>query len=262
MFTEARHQRILQILSEQGIASVAYLAEALAVSKSTVRNDLRQLKEVGALRYNRGGALLPPEKSELSSALTRDLTYEERIGQFPDAKSRIGAKVAELFSACRTFMIDDGSTNLMVARALSKLSGLTVVTNGLNIIQELSKNPSNQILLCGGRFELKDYCVLGSLTEETISKFRAEVAIIGATGVTVDLGVTAITLEKRELKRAMVQAGNKVVLVVDSSKIGKLGLVQVCPLNDLDYLITDTGVSNEFLMEMDKKYPKVQVITV
>lgn len=266
MLREVRRQQLLEIIATRGAASVSELAEKLSVSKSTVRHDLHHLEEVGAVRVTRGGAILRSGDPGLSTV--KDPTYDERLIRFQDAKRRIGEKVGELLSkddgSHRFLMLDDGSTNLMVARSLSRSAtntpGVTVVTNGLSIASELAKNPSNNTIVCGGNVEYGDDCVLGPLAEDTIRRFRGEVAIIGATGLAVDFGVTTVSLTKRELKRAMIQSCDVTIVVADGSKIGRIGPIKVCGLEEIDYLVTDSSAPAGALEEIQRKYPKLNVV--
>lgn len=254
MFKELRQQRILEILKEKRAASVKELSNKFSVTKTTIRNDLKEIESNSSIKYTRGGAIL--KNSEIN--FEEEPSFTKRSMKFPEEKRKIGKEVSKLFANVKSFMIDDGTTNLMVAKELNKKPDLFIITNGFNIGKELAQNNENKVICCGGRINLDDNSVLDSYTVESVQKFNAKVAIIGASGIDKD-GLTTMSLIKRDLKKAMISSCNKAVVVADGSKIGRRGLVKVSSLKKIDYLITSSTAREEKLKIIRENHPDLKL---
>ena len=228
MLPAQRRQGILRAV-RTGTAHVGELAAAFGVSEMTVRRDLRDLERDGKLTRVHGGAVVAAEPS-----------FAEVVVERLDRKDRIGAAAATLVEDGQTIMLDIGTTTLQLARHL-RGRHVTVITSNLAAYEELLPEASVELLLLGGVVRRNYRSLVGVLAEDALRQLRADVAFLGASGVEEDLAVVDTTMVEVPIKRAMLAAAGRSVLLADSAKFGMRGIVRVCGPEDLDVLVTDTG---------------------
>src|SRR3954451_19218426 len=211
-----------------GPAHVSAAASQLGGSEMTVRRDLQALERDGKLTRVHGGAVLSAEPAFAEVVV-------ERLG----AKDRIGAAAAALVEDGQTIMLDIGTTTLQLARHLRGRE-VTVITSNLAAYEELLPETSVELVLLGGIVRRNYRSLVGVLAEDALRQLRADVAFLGASGVEDDLAVVDTTMVEVPIKRAMMAAAARTVLLADSAKFGMRGVVRVCGPEELDVLITDT----------------------
>ena len=148
-------------------------------------------------------------------------------------------------------MLDDGSTTLHVARNIPKERNLTIITNGVNICLELSNHPNIKIISTSGIYRKNDLSFNGKLAEETASKFHADKAILGASGVSLEYGVTGPDEAKIGLKKVMIENSSELIIVADHSKIERISLLPVCTLDKISILVTDNQAPKKFVKQIN-----------
>lgn len=222
-----RRQAILEAV-ESGSARVADLASTFGVSEMTVRRDLRALARDGKVERVRGGALAAGFEPPF------ELTAVERFG----AKDRIGAAAAALVEDGQTVMLDIGTTTLQAARHLHGRE-ITVVTTSLAVYEELVPDPVVELVLVGGSVRRNYRSLVGVLAEEALRQLHADVCFLGTSGVDAGLGVWDTTMVEVPIKRAMLGAADRVVLLADAAKFAGSGLVRVCGGDALDGVVSD-----------------------
>lgn len=226
-----RQGQILQLLTQQEQVSVSELSSLLSISEVTVRSDLEQLGRAGLLRRIRGGAARP---------LSTEQPLEETSKQYAAAKRRIGRAAAALVQDGETIFLDVGSTTTEVARHLSPtLSGVTVVTNGLNIALELERLTNLQVMVTGGTLRRLQHSLINPYASDLLSRIRADRLFLGCNGVHLQHGVTGANHEEAEIKAQMVRGSREVVVVADSSKLGSVNRAHIAPLTGVHTLITN-----------------------
>ncbi len=223
---ERRHE-ILRAVDE-GRAHVGELATALGVSEMTVRRDLRDLERDGKLTRVHGGAV----------SVAVEPSFAEIVVERFEHKDRIGAAAAALVQDGQTIMLDIGTTTLQVARHLRGRQ-VTVITTNLAAYEELLAEPSVELVLVGGTVRRNYRSLVGVLAEDALRQLRADVAFLGASGIEEDGAVDDTTMVEVPIKRAMLAAAARCVLVADSAKFGMRGMVRVCDVADLDVVVTD-----------------------
>ncbi len=224
---EQRRQEILRAVNE-GRAQVGELALVFGVSEMTVRRDLRDLERDGKLTRVHGGAV---------SVAVEPSFAEIVVERFPQ-KDRIGAAAAALVEDGQTIMLDIGTTTLQVARHLRGRE-VTVITTNLAAYEELLAETSVDLVLVGGNVRRNYRSLVGVLAEDALRQLRADVAFLGASGIEPDGAVDDTTMVEVPIKRAMLAAAARTVLVADSTKFAMRGMVRVCDVADLDVLVTD-----------------------
>jgi DeoR/GlpR family transcriptional regulator of sugar metabolism len=223
-----RREQILRAV-RSGPAHVGELAASFGVSEMTVRRDLAELERDGKLTRVHGGAVVAAEPS-----------FAEVVVERLDQKDRIGAAAAALVEEGQTIMLDIGTTTLQLARHL-RGRRVTVITSNLAAYEELLPETSVELVLLGGVVRRNYRSVVGVLAEDALRQLRADVAFLGASGVEEDLAVVDTTMVEVPIKRAMMSAAARTVLLADSGKFGMRGVVRVCGPKELDVLITDDG---------------------
>lgn len=224
----ARQRYLLDLLSEQGQASVTELAERMQVSADTVRRDLTDLERQGLAQKNHGGAIalnLP------------EMPRQARDTLLVQTKQRLGRAVAAEIPAGSTLMLDAGSTVLEVARALSVPA--TVITASLDIAQCLSDRQDIQLILLGGSWDARQRLFAGSATLTLLQRYRADIAIFGACALHAELGVSASEEADAQVKRAMLAASSQHWLVADHLKLDRCEPHHVAELAQLQRLFID-----------------------
>ena len=211
-----------------GTARVPELAAAFDVSPMTVRRDLRMLAREGKLERVYGGAISAEE----------DRPFAEIAVERSEAKERIGAAAAALVQDGQTVMLDIGTTAVQVARHLRGRS-LTVITTNLAAYEELLPEPEITLILPGGMVRRDYRSLVGVIAEDSLSQLSADMAFIGTSGVDAEGSVWDTTMVEVPIKRAMMAAVDRVVLVADRHKFSMGGVVRVCGAADIDQIVTE-----------------------
>lgn len=244
--TDQREKRILQVLLSHGNSSVDDLAELLGASAASVRRDLTRLEQHNLVRRTHGGAKLA---GELQYAPFRfDSTFQEREGRFAEEKRRIGLAAAELIQEHDTVGFTAGTTTAQVARCIRHRSGIQIITNAVNIGMELNTQAALTVTLTGGIMRWAGaFSLTGSMAMESLRTVFLDKAFIGACGMDVLRGATTIEAEEAAVFRAMARQAKQVIVVADSSKIAMVSPALICPVTDIDILVTDSGINSEAL---------------
>lgn len=237
MYAEERRQAMAELVAQRGRLSVADLADAYAVTTETVRRDLSVLERAGLIRRVHGGAVPADALTVLETAVgDRDLAQAEQ-------KDRVAKAALDLLPPSGgSVLLDAGTTTSRLATLLPRDLGLTVVTNAVPIASRLAGVPGVDLHLLPGRVRRKTHAAVGEDTVAALSLLRTDVAFVGTNGIDADHGLTTPDYSEAAAKRAMVRAGRRVVVLADSSKVGRENTVRFADLADIDVLVTDDGV--------------------
>ena len=236
---EERRQTILDLLTHQGFASMAEVMDVTGASEATARRDLVLLERNGDLVRIRGGA----------KAVTRRTTLDEQFAIRRARDRREKRAVAKLAAGHladgATIFLNDGSSTYALAQWLVDRR-LTVVTSGLNIAQFLSACPSIEVIVVGGSLRGTSFGTVGPLAVDAIGVFHADVALIGADGITPRGGVRSNSIEDAGVARAMCAHAARAVVLASPSKIGRDARIQIVGWAEVDELVA-TSLPSEFL---------------
>lgn len=246
LYPEQRLAKIVEIVNEKRKVDVEELVEEFQVTGATIRADLRELDRRGLVTRTHGGVLRADEALPHVSTIP-DPAYRDRIQYNLDSKSAIGAIAASLINDDDSVIIDDGSTTLQVIKAIDPEIRITVLTNGLDICYELLRHPKALIYATGGMLNKEDFSYSGNVAIEVASRFNASKAILGASGVSIDRGIATPSEDKSALKRLMIRQSDEVIIVADHTKINRTSFIEVCPINDVDVLVTDELAPPDFI---------------
>lgn len=236
---------ILEHLNRSSSVGVQELSDELGVSQASVRRDLHLLETQQLLSRTHGGAV--------ASGVLYELPMRYRGGQRQEAKRAIArCAVALLAPEVGSVGLNGGSTTTEVARALVTRSGLRVVTNALNIASELAVRANIDLVVCGGSARSESYELVGPLAELTLSNINLEVAIIGVDGISVAAGLTTHHEVEAQTNRLLLRAAERVIVVADSSKIGRRGFARIAEIAVVADLVTDSAASDDDVLALER----------
>ena len=233
----SRRGVILERLRDAGFLSIADLSRDLRVSDMTVRRDLRRLSDEGKVRVVRGGVSLPPGEHRAAG-------FSRRAGTQAEAKRRIGRAAAGLVRDADSIAVDAGTTAFEVADALPDGFAGSVITHSVPVLQHLLERGGTRVVGLGGDLNPDSRAFVGPMTVDGAANVRVRLFFLGAAAVD-GRGVYVSTDLERPTKRALMQVADKVVLLVDGSKFHASAAVLLCPLTDVDVLVTDVAPAPE-----------------
>jgi DeoR family transcriptional regulator, fructose operon transcriptional repressor len=244
MYAEERHQEIVRIARVNGRVDVTALAEGFDVTAETIRRDLTTLERAGVLRRVHGGAI-PVERLGFEPAVaTRDsvLTAEkERIAK---------AALAELPEE-GAIILDAGTTTARLAQALPVDRELTVVVNSPVLATALGTRQNLNVLMIGGRIRGKTLAAVDDWALRPLAELYVDVAFMGTNGCSVQRGLTTPDPAEAAVKRAMIAAARRAVLLADHTKIGNDYLARFGSLSDLDLIISDAALDDDLAEDIE-----------
>ncbi len=238
MYAPERQQEILRLARERGRVEVPALAEEFQVTTETVRRDLKALDRAGMVRRVHGGAIpagrldFEPDLAERDSLAARE---KGRIAQ---------AAVAEL-PADGSVILDAGTTVARLAAAFPVDSALTVVTHALPVAARLADHPGVCLHLVGGRVRHRTRAAVDEWALRAYSEIHADVVFLATNGFSPDGGLTTPDLAEAAVKRAVLAAARRVVVLADSGKYGERHFARFGDLSQIDVLVTDTSLADD-----------------
>ncbi|MBQ3078043.1 MAG: DeoR/GlpR transcriptional regulator [Clostridia bacterium] len=232
MSKEERYAQILEILRTRNNVTVNYLAKKLYVSPSTIRRDYQVLQSRGLLRHSYG-------KATLNYGEALGLPIELRQRDMPAAKLKIGRAAAELVQNNDIIYIDSSSTALCMIEHLERFNCLTVITNCLTTLQQLSYYNNITVYTLGGMLMSKSRAFTGQLAIDTLSHLHIDKCFFSTTGLSTDGRLLDVAEPEHIVIQTMLRQSKTKVFLCDSSKIGRTFLLHLCDIGDLDYVISD-----------------------
>lgn len=234
-----REERIVALLQGGGELSVSALSENLGVSSVTVRSDLKALEAKGIILRTRGAAM----------SAYHPLVMERQSSNV-EAKEAIARAAASMVQDGDRIMITVGTTTGLIGRYLLGKRNIQVVSNSTFLIPFARVNPNIFLTMVGGEFKPSAEALVGPAAIKQLHEYHVAYTFTGTDGFTVKHGLTTRLMETAELVRQMCNQAAKRVLLADSSKFGSQGFVKICPLSDMDVLITDKGLPRQAAEEI------------
>jgi DeoR family transcriptional regulator of aga operon len=239
-----RSDRILKLLLSKGSVTVGELTASLDASAPSIRRDLTRLEAQGLIRRTHGGATLAQEL--LYEPFRYDTAFQTRQHRLVKEKRHIGVAAAELIEENETIGLTAGTTTTWVARSLRHRNNITVVTNAVNIGMELCNMPGLKIHLTGGNVRWPwSFSLIGAATINFMGDIFLDRLFLSVSGIDAVRGTTTNESDEALSFRAMVKQAKQVIVVADSSKLGVVTPSLICPIEDVDVLVTDGGASDE-----------------
>jgi DeoR family transcriptional regulator, fructose operon transcriptional repressor len=237
VIVEERRSRLLELVRVRGFAALPDLADALQVSKSTLRRDLDYLEETGSAKRTHGGVFYTGASPKLPH-------FDERQPAQWDRKRAIAARAVELIEDGDTVLLDGGTTTYELARLLVGRP-LQVVTNSLPVANLFASSANTDLVLVGGYVYPRTGVSLGPYANEMLSRLHVRKTVLSVSGIN-DRGFYNNNLLLVETERAMMQAAEEVIVVADSTKFGHQSLALLCPIEEVNRLVVDEGVTAEW----------------
>ena len=233
-----RRNFILDLIEQRNAISISELCQQLGVSDMTIRRDLRYLSNAGLLERVHGGALLKRGRSY-------EPPYPVRMAENNDKKEIIGRRAAALVKEGDSIALDIGTTTFEVARSLRNASNLTVITASVHIANFLNEAPNLRLILTGGILRKQELSLIGHIAERTFRDFHVDKAFVGVGGLDLKDGLTEYNVEDMLVKKVMIDYADQVIVLADSSKLGKTCFAAIAPLSVVDILVTDSDIPEE-----------------
>ena len=238
---ELRLRKLQEAVLREGSVEVDSIAQALDVSRETIRRDLAALASRGLVRRTRGGATAP------GGSLT-ELDLSVRSTEHHAAKAAIARYVAaRLVDDGTSVALDTGTTTLEVARALRGRK-ITVVTPSLPVINELAGTDTT-VLVIGGVLRGRSLGTVGPVAERTVRQFHCDLALISAPAITADAGLMDTDLDGVAVKQCLLEHAAMAYAVLDHTKLGRTAFAAVCAARALTGIVTDDGADPADLHE-------------
>lgn len=237
MFENERHQKIMEILEKDKKVSVNKLVKTLYVSPATVRRDLCEMSKKGLLKRTYGGAILYASSSQESSIILRESVNKSQ-------KVAICAKCLDFIKNNQSIFLDSSSTVTNLVDFLNERKFLTIITAGLTCASLMTQKTKFTTYIPGGFIQSHSNSIQGEMVTQSINKIHTDLFIFSCSGLSIDGGITESNIEQAEIKKVMAKNSQMRILLVDSSKIGKIYLAESVKLDDVDVIITDKKIDS------------------
>ncbi len=250
MYSIERKAEIHKMLEESGRIEVAKLAEIFDISKETIRRDLRELEEIGALHRTHGGAV----SAQPNSFAEDEYPIEMRQIHQPKEKDAICKVAASFIEMDDSIFVDNSSTCLNLVKHIPSTLRLTIITNSIKLLLEAARKPNpNQVIVClGGLFHSANLSIFGSITQENANSYFPNKAFISCAGIHIPDGIFDSSLLEVDTKRKMIAHSQKIYLLADSSKLNKTGNVFLANFSTINTIVTDSKAKFSHLNDLRK----------
>lgn len=246
-----RRMIILSRIQQNEQVMVSDLAKEFDVAPMTIRRDLKELERGGRVKIRHGGAVLNKNTFFMHG-------MQFRKNDFVEEKKQIAKACLEYIHEGDCIFLDSGTTVGEIAHLLFSYKKLTIVTNSLLVADCLADNQDLEIIMCPGRYVMSSMAYIDSFTNDFIENFHFDTAFLSASMIDIEKGLTVVWHPESGLKKKVIRHANQVICVADSSKFDQNGYFGVCPLEQIDILITDHHLTEEQKSRYRKKVKLIQ----
>lgn len=252
MFGVERQSRIMSILNEKKKVFVPETAGLFDVTEETIRRDLKKLEKQGLVVRTHGGAVLPDD-------INIETPLKVREGINISGKRAIGRLAADLIQSGDTIILDASTSSLHVAKHIKDKKNITVITNAERVIMELADCPDITLISTGGIIRSKSLSCVGRMAENAIGSFRADKVFLSSKGFSPMHGLTDSNEQESEIRKVMLKCSEMVVFLCDHTKFDKIGFAKTAVLGDIDVLITDIPLPEEWASDIAAASVRVEL---
>ena len=245
MSTVERRRFILEEIHHHKMVDVMPLSARFQVSEVTIRKDLRYLENKKLLIRSRGGAMAPVQVAD-------DLSVEERKVLNYHEKKSIAAAASMLISDGDTIIIDSGTTLMQLAKYINRINNLTVITNSIDIAYQLSTFENIKLIIPGGLFRRKSRSLIGVAAVENMKMYQADKYFVCADGIGEE-GIFTSNLEEGQIARLIISNAKENIVLIDSSKFDRKGLINFAPLSKIHTVVTDRKIPKHYLSHLSEQ---------
>ena len=248
MLDAERRQQLVELVEQRNSLTVADLSSHFRVSPATIRRDLRQLSQRGMIERAHGGAA---KRVRVATEMPEQPLLNRSTLQ-ADEKRRIGRAAAAHVHDGETIIISSGTTTAEIVPHLADRTGLTVITNALNIVLALAPLPSIEVIVLGGVLRHSELTLLGSLAEDALENLRADRLFMGSPAIHADYGLSAENFAESRSDQTLMNSAREVIVLADHTKFGRVAMVRVSPLTRIRRIITGTETSTDDIRHLDE----------
>lgn len=253
-----RTSKIVNILRVRNGASIRDIARELAVSEMTIRRDLEQLQYANIISLVHGAAIFKGIPQSDGKQFDYQLVLEKSINN-PE-KERIGKAASKLIEPGDTVIIDIGTTTEHLARHIPNEFSVTVVCFTINILFEMYKKNIKNLIMGGGYYHADTQLFESLESLNLIRQTRANKFFMSAAGISNELGLTCINQYEVGIKQASIDSSLRRILLADSKKFGQIRPAYFSPLEKIDMIITDKGISQDWIKIFEDRGIEVQAV--
>ncbi|MCI6276442.1 MAG: DeoR/GlpR family DNA-binding transcription regulator [Clostridium sp.] len=245
-----RHTRIVNIVNKSKKIEVNALAEMLGVSPVTIRKDLGYLEEKGLLSREHGYAVM----------LNTD-DINNRLAVCYETKVKIAKAAANMVSSGETVMIESGSSCALLAGELSNSDkDVTIITNSAFIAGYVRENGNSRVILLGGEYQKESQVMVGPLVRICAREFHVDKLFVGTDGFNPDYGFSGSDMMRTEAMKCLAESARKVILLTDSSKFEKQGVVMQLRFDELQGIVTDSEIPDSAKKILEDKNIEITIV--
>ena len=252
MNSNPRQLALLKSVQDLGSVTVEQLADQLGVTLQTVRRDVQRLAENGHVTRFHGGVRVP-------SSTTENLGHQQRVSLNAEAKTRIARSVAAALPNDCSLILNIGTTTEAIARALSRHTGLRVITNNLNVASILSANPHCEVIVVGGVVRGRDQGIVGEAAVDFIRQFKVDIALIGISGIESDGSLRDYDYREVKVSQTILTHAREVWLAADHSKFNRPAMVEMGTIEQIDHLFTDAAPPAPFAAMLEEAQVQLHI---
>ena len=238
-------EQALSILARKGYRSVAELSEDLHVSEMTVRRYLDRLEQKELIKRTHGGAFAGQEMIEVDYRVRETVRRAE--------KEAIGRLAWTLIQPGESVFLDAGTTLAYLAAAMDDTRRITVVTNSTIVLQTLENRANIDTIALGGRVHAASHSLIGPIAEEAVAQFRFTKVFLGAVGINLEEGLTQSNMDEVPVKKRVAANAKEVIVLADSSKFNRDVLVMFLRLEQVNTIVTDTGIPADSRRSLEER---------
>ncbi len=236
----------LELIEKSNFLSVKQLADKLNVSQMTVRRDLSKLEKMDSVKIVYGG-VTPATHSPIDSL---DYSLESEQSKNIELKRAIAERAIQFLEPNDVIFLDSGTTIQMMAEQIPPNVPYTIITSSFNTLEIITKLPECTIISNGGIYSKKSRVFYDLDSTSSMRKYRANKAFLGATGYELELGLTCSYLEDAPLKQEMIRSSKLRILLLDSTKFGKVSTCMFAKIDEFSAVITDKGIPDEYVTDI------------
>ncbi len=234
MLALERQKKIMELLESDGSVLVSKLSLDLGVTEETIRRDLEKLEKQDMLRRTHGGAVQFDENAF-------ELSLETRKSKNVDEKKNLAKAAVKFISSGDTIFLDASTTTFFIAKELKSIHNLTVITNSMRVLSELSGCDTVKVIAIGGVVS-QNQSLVGNMAEQCIDNYFANKMFFSSKGITAQAGILDSNSEESSIKKKMMQNCSNIYYLCDSSKIGRVGFIKLANFTDIDGFITEAQI--------------------